>query len=382
MEQIPFYDIAIVGAGPAGCAAALQLRDSGLKVLMLEKSVFPRDKICGDAIPGRALKVLDKLNPKYLEEFRAMDRKVFIKRSEFHILEKEPVELQWVQEAYACSRKTFDYELFKLVQKYAGIEVIQNQKITKVEEEADGILLHGGNKAKFKAKVVIGCDGAQSVTSRYLTQRKVNHRHHCGAVRAYYKGVEGMEPNTTECYVLEKYMPGYFWIFPVDGGLVNAGFGMRSDFIADKKFNLRKAFFDFIEAYPLLREKMKNAELVGKLDGFSLPMGSQWVKMSGERFFLAGDAASLIDPVSGDGIGNAMFSGETAARHARKAIQEQDYSGKQGEAYEAELYGAIGKELHRKGIMQQLGSNNAWMLKYAVFMVQNRWIKRLMHKML
>jgi len=277
---------------------------------------------------------------------------------------------------------TFDYAVFKLVQEHADIDIYQDTKIKAVDAKEGGGYTLSGNGKVFNAQILIGCDGAQSVVSRLLTQRGVNHRHHCGAVRAYYSGVEGIAPNTTECYLLDKYIPGYFWLFPVENGLVNAGFGMRSDFIADKRFNLRQAFYDFMEEYPLLKEKMRNAQPVGKLQGFSLPLGSQWVKMSGPYFYLAGDAASLIDPISGDGIGNAMLSGYLAAGQAIESLQKEDFSEKMGEKYEEDLYSAIGKELWRKGLMQQIASQYSWLLKPTVFMVKNKYVKRLMHKML
>src|SRR5580693_6467792 len=101
------YDVAIIGAGPAGCSCALALKDSGLKVALLDKQSFPRDKVCGDAIPGRAIKTLKSIDPAYETAFRAFSKKCETKSTSFFYKGRQ-LTFNWVGNAYTCARMDFD----------------------------------------------------------------------------------------------------------------------------------------------------------------------------------------------------------------------------------------------------------------------------------
>src|SRR5256885_5924341 len=100
------YDVIIVGAGPAGCACSLALKDSGLKVAVLEKHEFPRDKVCGDAIPGRAIKTLKSISPQFSTAFTHFRKKYYTKKTHIHF-NGEILQLNWIGEAYTCARLEF-----------------------------------------------------------------------------------------------------------------------------------------------------------------------------------------------------------------------------------------------------------------------------------
>lgn len=119
-----------------------------------------------------------------------------------------------------------------------------------------------------------------------------------------------------EIHLLKGYMPGYFWIFPLPDNTYNTGFGMVTSAIKEKKINLRKTLLNIIHSDKQIQKRFTNAVALETPIGYGLPTGSRKVPISGERFLLAGDAASLIDPATGEGIGNAMLSGIIAGKHA------------------------------------------------------------------
>ena len=106
------YDVVIVGGGPAGSTCALSLKNSGLKILLLEKHRFPRNKVCGDCIPSKALFVLQSISPDYFQQFLHYPQKTLITKTKFFINNKSNFEIKWKNESYLCKRE--DYDLFLL----------------------------------------------------------------------------------------------------------------------------------------------------------------------------------------------------------------------------------------------------------------------------
>jgi flavin-dependent dehydrogenase len=119
------YDVVIIGAGPAGCAYALTLRNAGLTVALIDKTFFPRDKVCGDAIPGRAIKTIKSISSQLGDSFKKFGKKYEIQRTTLHY-KKKSVAFNWVREAYTCSRLEFDNFLFSLVREYTNTKIFTN----------------------------------------------------------------------------------------------------------------------------------------------------------------------------------------------------------------------------------------------------------------
>ncbi|MCB0697407.1 MAG: geranylgeranyl reductase family protein [Chitinophagaceae bacterium] len=347
------YDVIIAGAGPAGCAAALALKDSGLKVALLERDIFPRDKVCGDAVPARAINTLRKIDTVLADTFNSFEQKLLTRHTDV-VYNNKSLKLHWQIPAYTCKRIDLDNYLFQLVQQYASTDVVQDCKVVSVGPGEQGYVITDKQGNTYHAKLVIGADGAQSVTSKQLTSTILDREHHIGAVRAYYKGIDKLDADKTEMYINKNFLPGYFWIFPVAGGMANVGFGMISSDIVAKKANLRAMFYDFIYGVPGLKERFKYAEPVGKLEGHSLPLGSRRVQMSGDNFMLCGDAASLIDPITGEGIGNAMASGRLAGLHAIRCFEHNDFSAAYMKTYDNAVWKELGDELLLRTRAQKL----------------------------
>ncbi len=365
------FDVVIVGAGPAGSTCALALKDTGLKVAIIDKATFPRDKICGDAIPGLAVKALHELSPVYTEIFDKLSTKCFTKRSHFWINDEEYIEIKWVNKAYTCARMDFDNQLFELAKQYSNAIIFEDTSLKSIERQADHLTLHCQSDLILKAKMVIGCDGAHSIVNKQLTDYKVDLAHYGGAVRGYYSNVLHTQEDCTEIYIQKQHLPGYFWLFPLPNGRANVGLGMHSSHISKHKVNLKQAFQDFINASPLLTEKLKNAQLEGKINGFGLPFGSKKVQVSGEHFLLTGDAASLVDPATGDGIGQAVYSGKLAGAYVQKAFQKERFDAPFLRQYDQALYRKLWGELRTRTLVQRTVTQFPWILDVGVSLWKN-----------
>ncbi len=143
-------------------------------------------------------------------------------------------------------------------------------------------------------------------------------------MRQYYANVEGLG-DQIELHYVEDILPGYFWIFPLESGYANVGIGMLPQAMKRGQVNIRHALQRVI-ASPHFRERFARATPCENPLGWNLPLGSKHRKIHGNGFMLAGDAAGLIDPFTGEGIANAMWSARCAADIARAAHDAGDFS--------------------------------------------------------
>ncbi|MDP4224645.1 MAG: geranylgeranyl reductase family protein, partial [Bacteroidota bacterium] len=312
----PEFDVIISGAGPAGCTAALALGPSGLRIAIIEKERFPREKICGDGIPAYVPKVLDSINTEYKKAFEALPGKVEVDICRVISPANRILDLKFSECGYICKRSVFDSFLFGLVNRLSNITVFQETRVQDVVIGDHVVSVTTDKEGILKAKIIIGCDGATSITRRKLTNRGIDPRHCSSAVRAYFRDVEDIPPQTLELHFVRELLPGYLWIFPMQDNVSNVGLGIPSAVVAKKKISLKKLLPAIIENNPILRDRFKNAEMIGETWSYILPLGSRRASISGNRFMLCGDAASLINPASGAGIGQAMQSGRYAGWHA------------------------------------------------------------------
>ncbi|RMI17306.1 MAG: NAD(P)/FAD-dependent oxidoreductase, partial [Calditrichaeota bacterium] len=201
-----------------------------------------------------------------------------------------------------------------------------------------------GKTRTITAKVVVGADGFSSVVLRKTGLYDHDPDHMLVATRAYYRGVEGLDGKSIELHYVKDILPGYFWIFPLENGMANVGLGMIHSALKKKGIRLRYAHIEATQS-EFFRERFKNAELLGDIHGWNLPVGSKRRQVHGDGFILTGDAAGLIDPFTGEGIGNAMCSGKIAAEVLAEVCQGKDYSAARLEIYATKLWERLGGEL-------------------------------------
>jgi flavin-dependent dehydrogenase len=274
-------------------------------------------------------------------------------------------ENQSVPPGFVCKRADFDDFLYRKLINYNNIRVITGEHLIEVKRYPDRIQLKT-RTTEYSAKMVAGADGVHSIVRKDLYAPVVGKNHFCLGIRGYFQHVAPMHPNNfIELIFLKSLLPGYFWIFPSTDGMVNAGFGMMQDQVVERRENLTVIFNDLIRNHPLLSARFKNASLVGKLEAHTLPMGSFQFERTGERSLLLGDAAFLVDPFSGEGIGNAMASGEIASSIIHDCFLKNSYSRESLASYDVRLQKRFGQEFRTTTIMQKL-ARHPWLINLVV----------------
>ena len=361
-----FSDIIISGAGPAGSTASMFLSKNKIKHTLIEKAEFPRDKICGDALSGKVMSILRSLDETMAEDlsnqahlFHPSKGVIFVApnykklsipfKHEYKPGDKAP--------GYVSKRLIFDNFLFEKT-KSPYVHSVQNCELKEIERIEGGLqitAIQNGVSETIETRLLIAADGSRSLAAKKLSGIKMEPSHYSGGIRAYYSHVKDMnEDGFVELIFLKNYKPGYFWIFPMPGGGVNVGAGMLTKQISKRRIDLKKMMMDTIENDPIISKRFEGAVMEDKIQGWGLPLGSKKRNISGDNYMLCGDAGSLIDPFTGEGIGPAMLSGKIAASMAIKAVAEQNFGAGLLAEYDKTYYAKTWGESRMSYMLQKL----------------------------
>ena len=394
-KEIPIdevnFDAIIVGGGPAGSAAACYAASEGFKVLLLEKEEFPRDKVCGDAVGGKALKHLEELNIlKSLQKSPhfIFDSVIFSNTKE----EKVKVEIKDSEATgYVYPRINFDWILFNEAKNQVenkGGFVIQKFRVNNliIDSEDNNRIIgvkgkNGFGEKEFYAPITIGAGGvncpvAKTIVSEINGEEFIKKEHWSTSYREYWKGVDGVDrqKGAIEFHYVDGVIPGYFWIFPVGDNVCNVGLGITLKDFKNKEMKLKKLQKYIIEEKFVSR--FKNAELIkdsGK--AWQLPLGSprkdkmKLRRMFGNGCLLVGDSGSLVDPFTGEGIGNALLSAKIAVKHFKE--NRNNFNLECGENYQKEIWEILGKELTNSFKIQNY-TRKKWLINWFIGKAQKK----------
>ena len=313
------YDVVIVGAGPAGSTAAKFLSEKGVKVLILDKSKFPRDKPCGGGIPVRVLKKFKYIKEKDLIESYIYGGCVHSPSQKYKVkLQKnEPFSAMVL-------RKKFDYGLVKFAID-AGTTFMDGKSAADIRIFSDRAKISFTDKTSIESEIVIGADGVWSAVAKQsgLSQN-------CKNIGMSIVCEYPMEAKTLDYYFTEKRIAhihlniggikGYGWVFPKKKH-VNLGI-CEFESINTKRnseLNFKKVYESYVQ---ILKENkvIPNSLKIGKIKGAALPI-RPLEKTYADRVILCGDAAGLINPSTGAGIDYAMSSGKIAANVIADALE-------------------------------------------------------------
>jgi geranylgeranyl reductase family protein len=320
------FDVAIVGGGPAGSAAAHYLATAGHSVIVCEKKSFPREKTCGDGLTPRAVKVLAEMG--LTDELRTWER---VQGLRVHAAGRT-MELPWPElddwDNYGLVKPRKDLDQIVLDNaEAAGAKVLYETEAKEPLFE-NGVMQgfvakRDGQKEEVRAKWTICAEGAATKFARSLGRVR-NEDYPMGfAIRQYFRSP--MEHSGWfEAYLDVRsgpnQLPGYGWVFPVGDGTVNAGVGLLSTYGGWRSVNLHDLQNNFIAQLP--PEWEVNPETVcSKPRAGRLFMGSSVWPPVGPGFVLAGDAAGMINPCNGEGIAYGYETGRIAGRHIDEALR-------------------------------------------------------------
>jgi menaquinone-9 beta-reductase len=319
-------DVIVVGAGPSGSATAYHLAQAGLDVLLLEKTVFPREKVCGDGLTPRATKQLIKMGVD-------LDAPGWIRNKGLRIIGGGVrMELPWPDLAsypdYGLVRTRMDFDQILVERAVAvGAKLRMNTSVTEPIVDDTGritgvVAKTPDGEARFTAPLVVAADGNSTRLSLAMGLRKRDDRPMGVAVRRYYTSPRHDDDyleSWLELWDGERLLPGYGWVFGVGDGTSNVGLGLLNTSDAFKNVDSRGLLKSWLAGMP---EEWGYQEdnATGPVRGAALPMGFNRTPHYTRGLLLVGDAGGMINPFNGEGIAYAMESAEMAAEIIVQAL--------------------------------------------------------------
>jgi geranylgeranyl reductase family protein len=335
------HDLVIVGAGPAGSCAGREAAKAGLKVLVIDKEDFPRDKVCGGG-----------LRPEILEDphmsFLAARRSEFIEcQSMRTVMQGENVSDLVEYKApsgkpiiYGTTRRRFDEVLVNSARE-AGAEIMTGNLVKRIEVGKDMVRVGLASGRDVQAKVVIGAGGMQDPVAKYLRRKEglptswpledigVAVACELEVGEGFVQDAYGSEM-TTHLYLKPQGVYGYAWAFP-RRSTVNLGFG---GFFHDmRKMDIRALFKEHISHLKLSGLLPERTGEI-RFKGARIPLRGPIDRTYSDRMMLVGDAGGFVSPLSGDGISFALTTGRLAAETACRCVGSGDCGKKALSGYE------------------------------------------------
>ncbi|MBV6440370.1 MAG: NAD(P)/FAD-dependent oxidoreductase [Haliscomenobacteraceae bacterium CHB4] len=365
-SEIVKTDILIIGAGPAGATASLFLAKLGIPHLIADAAIFPRDKVCGDGLDLKVVRVLRHLDPAITEHELPANQmftpcwgtRFFTQNGRIADFIYNPPPGTALPHPLFWTAKRFCFDAFlakKFDKRYADFR--QGVKVEHIQKDGNEwrVLATTPSDLEIRASLIIGADGDHSVLLRHLGERKIDRRHYAGTLRQYWRGVADIHPkNLIEVYFPPGLPMSYFYIFPLANGEANVGYGMVSEVAAKGRHKLRDIFERLIREDPVMAPRFQRAESLEEPVGWGIPLASRRRRAFGDGYLLAGDAASLVCPTSGEGIGTGMISGYIAAHFAQKALLDKRFDAEQFKNYDRELYRRLQSEIRLYNLMMSL----------------------------
>ena len=303
-------DLAIVGGGPAGSAAAVTAARAGASVLVVDKASFPRDKCCGDGLTTLALRLGEELglDPGAIAGWQVVDGAVLHSPSGRTI--RFPLPRDDGQYAAVVPRREYDAALLDLAHR-AGANVRGGHAMVGIKVDAKGATLAVDGMGEVRATTVVAADGMWSPTRRLLRLADEGYRGEWHAFRQY---VADVGPAAADLHVWFEpdLLPGYAWSFPLSGRRANVGFGvLRGGKVAVGDTG---RLWDGLLDRPAIREVLgPSARPVGRRMAWPIPARVGSSALDHGPVLFAGDAAAVTDALTGEGIGQALLTGILAA---------------------------------------------------------------------
>jgi geranylgeranyl reductase family protein len=331
-------DVVVVGAGPAGTAAAITLAREGREVLLVDKATFPRDKCCGDGLTTGALRLLEGLglDASAVGSWTPVDDVVVRSPSGREVT----FPLPRGQGTFAAVARRFDLDAALVdLARAAGVKVADGHACDGATVGDDRITLDVAGVGPVAARYAIGADGMWSPLRKALGAAEPGYLGEWHAFRQYFRDVGPRAANELVVWFEPDLLPGYAWSFPLAGGRANVGFGIQRGHAPTRQM---KALWPDLLQRPHVREFLgAGAEPEAPHKAWPIParVGDLPLHAAGGRALFVGDAAAATDPMTGEGIGQALLTGELAARAVLGAGPHAPDRAADG--YEA----AVGREL-------------------------------------
>ena len=326
------YDVLIIGAGPSGSNAAISYKNlnPNLKVGLIDKSIFPRDKSCGDAIGPGVISALKRFNNQHILDNEPQVVSTTLYGPENIGIQNYIPEVKNKEDSivYVIPRIDLDNRILNLA-KDLDVDVFEGYSFVSFEKDSDNKLVveikNGDNITKLGTKILVGADGANSRVRKQLNVNTNSDWHKAIAIRAYIDSPNYLEIFKERTLMFEINVSaekGYAWAFPSKGNLLNIGIGVPLNIFKKEKLDINVLLQDFITQ---LTNRGVVVENIRDQKSYLLPFASSRPKFRNDiNVALIGDASSMINPMSGEGIFYGMEAGYLLAKNTYNLIDSPD----------------------------------------------------------
>ena len=329
MKNKQFFDVVIIGAGPSGSNAAISYKklNPDLKIALVDKAIFPRDKSCGDAFGPGVISALKRFGNEHIlqDEPEVVSTTLFGPENigiQNYIPEVKNKEDSIV---YVIPRLDLDNRILNLAKK-EEVETFEGYRFSKFFNNEESVSVEIENKEKEKyileTKILVGADGANSRVRKSLNLKQNSDWNKAIAIRAYIDSPNYLEIFKERTLMFEinvSAIKGYAWAFPSKGDLLNIGIGVPLSVFKKEKMDIKNLLDEFINT---LESRGVIVQNLRKEKSFMLPFASSRPKLAHNRVALIGDAGSMINPMSGEGIFYGMEAGFLLANETHQLINE------------------------------------------------------------
>ena len=326
------YDVLIIGAGPSGSNAAISYKNlnPNLKVGLIDKSVFPRDKSCGDAIGPGVISALKRFNNHHILDNEPQVVSTTLYGPENIGIQNYIPEVKNKEDSivYVIPRIDLDNRILNLA-KDLDVDVFEGYSFVSFEKDLDNKLVveikNGDSITKLGTKILVGADGANSRVRKQLNVNTNSDWHKAIAIRAYIDSPNYLEIFKERTLMFEINVSaekGYAWAFPSKGNLLNIGIGVPLNIFKKEKLDINVLLQDFITQ---LTNRGVVVENIRDEKSYLLPFASSRPKFKNDiNVALIGDASSMINPMSGEGIFYGMEAGYLLAKNTYNLIDSPE----------------------------------------------------------
>ena len=307
-------EVVVVGGGPAGAAAAITLARAGRDVTLVDKARFPRDKCCGDGLTAAALRELEALGvtPDSVPEWKVVEEAWLRSPSGHTVRLPLPRDGQY---AAVAPRAELDAAILDAARS-AGAKVHDGNGLLAARAHAKGVELEVDGLGSLRAFFAIGADGAWSPLRHALGANEPGYLGDWHAFRQYFSGVGPAAAEGLWVWFEPDLLPGYAWSFPLPDGRANVGFGIQRD--AGIAVRDMKRLWPDLLSRPHLRAVLGSARPEGTHKAWPIPARVGRIRLTAARgrALFVGDATAATDPLTGEGIAQALLTGRKAAEAA------------------------------------------------------------------
>lgn len=333
------FDAIVVGGGPAGSAMGWSLAKRGIAVAVVERAVFPREKVCGDFVEPAGLRIIEAMG---CGADLGLSQRLPITRNRVYFGPRMPYrgEIPYYDGAhgmaphgYIIPRDELDTVLLANAEA-TGATVWRGATARTLRRDQDRwtvTIAHAKGTTDLEAPVVIGADGVQSLVARSVGLGRTDRRHIGVSQRVYVEGIE-VDDGEATIWFDEDHYPGYGWMFPMAGGRANMGVGLLSETCDRFGLSVQQSFREAFARLRIRHPGCARARIASKPLGGAVHMYGGILRNHFAGGLLVGDAGGFVDPMTGEGITQGMESAIIGARTVAAALEagrfeEEDMAG-------------------------------------------------------